>query len=426
MQGQVPLRSHLRAARQAACKPQYFPAARCRFKVQSRALNNLAASHNGRKVKRNLTLERVRRQRRKTGEKALPCRANGHRLLRALPQHPVQIQLPRTGLDEEPARIRQIKISLTRQRHMPLVRAIAKFKGRHGDCSRASLHVTLHPPLLHGGIIGGNGGEREPAVKLRRTGLVAQKRINAQLGRRQRRGQICLDADAAAGLALTRGKAQGHGLAIAGKAAIHLERAVKRAGAHHHIHILDLARAAVTGIRQGHTAVVHLDLVKGDVLRVHPGKARLAALHQPVKAAILIERKVHLRPVQPHFHDADFALQQGRQFDAHLKTGDGQQRVFRIPHPHIGEGERRSGQKAHVGLAQHRHLVAQRLAGIALEGRTVRCPVDKERPDQRRQQRQDDSHTRRDIDRIQRHSPVLGRLLRAAPAVTRARSCPDS
>ena len=346
------------------------------------------------------------------------------RLGRSAPRHAVDIDLPRGGLDVEAVGLRQRYVRATFQRHRPVLRTVAEAGPAQVELRDVECKTALAAPGVPRLLFRRHGGERVAPLIARTAVGQAQLSVHHQIHRHGHRRHPGAQAQAAGRIAPARCQHNGCPLPLEARHAVELERPQHRTGGDQQIDVLDLVAPAVARVDHRQLAVADRRLLQHDEVRVDLGDQPVARPGgEPVEPPFLVDGQAQVRPIHRQVDDPHFALEQRRQLDAHLEALHRQQRVLGLADTHIGKGQGRRRQQAHLRLAHHRHPVAQQLLAIALERGAIGRPVDEERPDERCQQHRDHGYADRDVDRIQRPGLPFARSLAALNPT--GRSCPD-
>ncbi|MEZ5841128.1 MAG: hypothetical protein R3D02_12140 [Hyphomicrobiales bacterium] len=149
---------------------------------------------------------------------------------------------------------------------------------------------------------------------------------------------------------------------------------------------------------------------------------------QPVEPPVLVDDRPERRLFQRHFLDPDLTLQQRRQGDVDVEPPDRHFRRRLRADDDVGEGQRRAWQERRLGLAAHPHLLAEHARRLGFEDRPVGRPVDEIRPDQRRNEGDDDGAANAEIELVQDTLPAARAGTGASPThrLRRPEPCPGS
>ena len=204
-------------------------------------------------------------------------------------------------------------------------------------------------------------------------------------------------------------------------------------------------RSPVGGVGERELAVLNTQAVDRHRVGTET-ECEIGRLH----LAVGVEAELELRADQTHFGRLPLAAHQRpeRELDAERTRAD---LVLTAADRDVMQRKPRRRQQARVDCAGHAHVEADQPGRLRLERRAISVPIDQQRTDQRRHQRQDDRYRQSKQGRLQRQlqhrsasgpastpnnmkctlfMPALGGNYMSqavASAITTARrSCPDS
>ena len=403
---EIPLGREDGAAGRPPCETRDTPAGLHRFQIEAHILHQTATGNDRRHIKRNHAFHFRNRDRLQESDKFLSRIGERHRVLRTSAIQPVQVNLVGPGPDLEAPVANDLHPAFAIETEKAVFGTIPVFECWDFQRLDTSLEAACRTPGLIGIFFGHDGRQREITFQKRLLVQVSKCAIDGKLDRDQSRDQAAFDPQGSVGLLLAGGEPHRIGRVAVRHAAVNLVGAGKSARADLKIAIVELVGFPRPGIDESDGPVDHGNGLERYVVLGDAGN-RAVALHagQPVQPPVLIEGKGKMRPFQVHVQNPDLSLQQGRQLHPHLKSRYDQERVFCGPDTNIRKGHGRRRQQADVRIAENRHLVTERTLRIVFESRPVDSPVDKERPDQCRDQHQDNRDADCDVDRIQTHSP---------------------
>ena len=320
-------------------------------------------------------------------------------------EHAVEIDLAARQHAVEARVLAEFEIGDAGELERLLVRAVLEFELLHQGRHRADLDLAAHMPGL-GDL---RGAARGDADRPRQTQIAVEFRLRP--GERQHAvgfdaermiDRIDIDMElerAVVGIAAA-GYAERIKLAADGDGALAFERAEQRTRLAVEPKAFERGARAVRRIAQRHLAVLDAEMVDRQVVGAEIDR-QVRRLH----TAGGVEAEAELRADQMHLGRVPFAAHQGpeRKFEAE-RTGADLVPAGLADFDAV-QRQRRRRQQPRVDGAGDAHVDADQAARLRLEQRAMAAPIDQQRTDQRRYQRQYDRDRQSKKGRLQRQLP---------------------